>query len=638
MDHLDNRIQPYALQAGEVRGIRDELLSTEDTVCLQRARLVTEAYRRYEGEAVPLKRARAFAHVLRHMDLDLDSNPIFAGNTSSRPRAWMLVPEHGFRQAPQVLLENEGLEGLLDGQIPPTCSTTGPIGAPAARRASAIWPWTSTASCTRAWRRCLAELDAYGADGTTTTDASRREYRRAMAIALRAVIDWSQRYAEAAERAARTAVDPTLRFLHRRVAAACRQVPARPARDLFEGCRPSSWCTWRWRSRGTACRSRSGCPTACWPPLSAPTVGRRCRAGHRPDRRVYAQGGGQLCVWARVQDAGDHRRRGGPSRAGLLQRADALLSGRVRPGAHRGPAPLFAVASRARQQGQAARVRDARGRGEHAAADQRRTDGAGVCGGRDATGGRLGVLCDRLQRAGRPGAVCRVGDLYQRADPAPGAAQPDAAAASRPGRDRGHVAALGARSRRRCADTPLRRASALRRNRQRRIARVPTPFTSALMRGCIARGQDMQEGMDYHLPGLYERGLTNAANALAAIEQVVFEEGALSMHALVEAMASDFEDPVGAEPPAGGPQVGQRSIHRSTAGRKSWWRCASGCSTRWTPPLGTRRTWCATWCAACTTLTGSASPPRPTVAGPGPRWRTASARRPGRRAAARRPR
>jgi len=60
-------------------------------------------------------------------------------------------------------------------------------------------------------------------------------------------------------------------------------------------------------------------------------------------------------------------------------------------------------------------------------------------------------------------------------------------------------------------------------NRQRRIARVPTPFTSALMRGCIARGRDMQEGMAYHLPGLYERGLANAANALAAIEQAVFE-------------------------------------------------------------------------------------------------------------------
>jgi formate C-acetyltransferase len=74
------------------------------------------------------------------------------------------------------------------------------------------------------------------------------------------------------------------------------------------------------------------------------------------------------------------------------------------------------------------------------------------------------------------------------------------------------------------------------------VATVPTPFTSALMRGCIARGQDMLVGMDYHLPGLYERGLTNAVNALAAIEQVVFEEKSLSLGELLKAMADDFGD------------------------------------------------------------------------------------------------
>ena len=69
---------------------------------------------------------------------------------------------------------------------------------------------------------------------------------------------------------------------------------------------------------------------------------------------------------------------------------------------------------------------------------------------------------------------------------------------------------------------------------------VPTPFTSALMRGCVARGRDMLEGMDYHLPGVYERGLTNAANALAAIEQTVFEDRSLSMAELLGAMRSNF--------------------------------------------------------------------------------------------------
>jgi formate C-acetyltransferase len=78
------------------------------------------------------------------------------------------------------------------------------------------------------------------------------------------------------------------------------------------------------------------------------------------------------------------------------------------------------------------------------------------------------------------------------------------------------------------------------RTRLRAVARVPTPFTSSLMRGCIARGVDMRAGMDYHLPGVYERGLANAANALAAIHETVFERGALSLGELVQALQGDF--------------------------------------------------------------------------------------------------
>ena len=56
-----------------IRRIREELVATEDSVCLQRAQLVTEAYRRHERDPTPVKRAKAFAHVLANMDLDLDA-------------------------------------------------------------------------------------------------------------------------------------------------------------------------------------------------------------------------------------------------------------------------------------------------------------------------------------------------------------------------------------------------------------------------------------------------------------------------------------------------------------------------------------------------------------------------------------
>jgi len=79
-------------------------------------------------------------------------------------------------------------------------------------------------------------------------------------------------------------------------------------------------------------------------------------------------------------------------------------------------------------------------------------------------------------------------------------------------------------------------------HRKRMLESVPTPFTSALMGGCIRRGQDLLVGMDYHITGIYERGLTNAANSLAAIQRVVFEDKSISMRELIKAMIDNFKD------------------------------------------------------------------------------------------------
>jgi formate C-acetyltransferase len=87
--------------------------------------------------------------------------------------------------------------------------------------------------------------------------------------------------------------------------------------------------------------------------------------------------------------------------------------------------------------------------------------------------------------------------------------------------------------------------AARRRNAERKkraSSAVPTPFTSALMRGCVRRGKDMLIGMEYHVSGLYERQLTDATNAVAAIDELVFEERTFSMSELVAAMRRDFEE------------------------------------------------------------------------------------------------
>ena len=77
--------------------------------------------------------------------------------------------------------------------------------------------------------------------------------------------------------------------------------------------------------------------------------------------------------------------------------------------------------------------------------------------------------------------------------------------------------------------------------RRHRTARMmPTPFTSALMHRGVGHGQDMLVGVKYHLPGIYDRGLANAVNAVAAIQQLVFEETSVSLSELVIAIRDNY--------------------------------------------------------------------------------------------------
>ncbi|MBT7165394.1 MAG: hypothetical protein HN904_21620, partial [Victivallales bacterium] len=213
-----------------VRQIRNQLLATEDTVCLDRARLVTEAWPIHEHERPALRQARVLAHVLDHMVLDVQSNPIFAGNTSSRPRAWMLAPEAGIRTAPQVELENESVRGILDGAIPEDLrefwAEHGAGGAGIGHLAVDL-----DRVVNHGLDSILDELSGLSAQGSE----EEQTYRKAMGISLRGIIRWANRYADAAERAAATEADPGRRAAHWRVAEACRHVPAQPARNLFEG-------------------------------------------------------------------------------------------------------------------------------------------------------------------------------------------------------------------------------------------------------------------------------------------------------------------------------------------------------------------------------------------------------------------
>lgn len=78
-----------------------------------------------------------------------------------------------------------------------------------------------------------------------------------------------------------------------------------------------------------------------------------------------------------------------------------------------------------------------------------------------------------------------------------------------------------------------------------RLLLPPAPYYSVFMRGCLEQGTDLSEGLKYNNFGIHGACAANAADALAAVKQLIFEDGSISSAELLAALYADF---VGYEP------------------------------------------------------------------------------------------
>jgi pyruvate-formate lyase len=86
--------QGLEIMSPNVAALRGNLLNTMPSVCVERARLMTEAYKAYENDPPVLRRARALAHVLQNMTIYIQPGEIIVGNQASKPRAAPIFPEY----------------------------------------------------------------------------------------------------------------------------------------------------------------------------------------------------------------------------------------------------------------------------------------------------------------------------------------------------------------------------------------------------------------------------------------------------------------------------------------------------------------------------------------------------------------
>lgn len=78
-----------------------------------------------------------------------------------------------------------------------------------------------------------------------------------------------------------------------------------------------------------------------------------------------------------------------------------------------------------------------------------------------------------------------------------------------------------------------------------RLLLPPAPYYSVVMDGCLERGRDLSAGLRYNNFGIHGAASSNAADALAAVERLVFKESSVSPAELIAALDADFDGHTG---------------------------------------------------------------------------------------------
>ena len=257
------------------RRLRQESLDAVPTISAERAVMLTEFYRDNLGRhSAPVLRARAFAHLCEHKTIWIGEGELIVGERGPRPKAVPTYPEltcHSledlkildarvltwYRVAPECLRAYEETvipywrgRSLRDRMMPLLDAEWH-----AAYAAGVFTEFMEQ----RAPGHTVLDDKIYGkgmvgfkadiaralAALNFTNDPQaldKREQLTAMDVACDALIVFAERHAALAERLAAGTADPVRRTELERIAAVCRRVPAHPPRDLQEALQHYWFC------------------------------------------------------------------------------------------------------------------------------------------------------------------------------------------------------------------------------------------------------------------------------------------------------------------------------------------------------------------------------------------------------------
>jgi formate C-acetyltransferase len=229
---------------------------------LERARLLTEAYQRTDGEPMVLRRAKALEHILLNMTIYIQDWERIVGNYAESPEALMWPVERNWKSVHRLIqgegasLVNEADMGefnrIVDYWKGKTLSDRREKAFAGSPDLDKYWKYEGTVFWTH-WselgvinyekvlqkglngiiEEALAKLEEIGR--TIPPDyVKQKDFLEAVVISLRAAITWAGRYAQEARELSKAEKSEERRKQLESIADACERVPAHPARTLQE--------------------------------------------------------------------------------------------------------------------------------------------------------------------------------------------------------------------------------------------------------------------------------------------------------------------------------------------------------------------------------------------------------------------
>jgi len=237
------------------------LFRPEIKLDLQRSRLMTESFKETDGQAMVLRRAKALAHVLDKMDIFIRDWERIVGYQTSTPEGLFHPIEMNWRSV-QRLVKSEAGKTLLDdegrNEFDELCEYwkgkcisdrhqkmfTGELGKYWKYEGTFLWSqWSELGipdyeALFRTGlngRIRMAEERLEEIDRTVPVDyIDQKDFLQSVIIVLKAVINFSNRYAALAREMARSEKDAARRGRLEEIAENCEWIPANPPRTFLE--------------------------------------------------------------------------------------------------------------------------------------------------------------------------------------------------------------------------------------------------------------------------------------------------------------------------------------------------------------------------------------------------------------------